>query len=90
MTLEKDKIQEAYESNILINESRGGWMKGLIYDLEEAFNSDAGMIDGKYSPASQMQAGLYLSEKDHKALIKALENLVKTMQKAYKGKLIGW
>lgn len=88
--MEKEKIQEAYEKNVLINESRGGWMKGLMYDLEEAFNQDAGFYNGKYTPASQMQAGLYLSEKDHKALIKSLTELSKVMQKAYKGKLIGF
>jgi hypothetical protein len=98
MTEIKD-IQKIYETTVLtgrskaIDESRGGWMIGLIGDLEEAFNSDAGFYNGKYQPSHPMdtdQKNRYLSEKDHKAMVSALNSLVKTMQKGYKGKLIGF
>ena len=93
-----DKVQKIYESTILgdekkkqIEESRGGWMIGLIGDLEEAFNSDAAFYNGKYQDkGASMNATNYLEPKQHKAMIQALNNLVKAMQKGYKGKLIGF
>ena len=86
-----DRKSANYINESKINESRGGWMIGLIEDLEEAFNSDAGFYNGKYQDDPSIKGmARYLSEKDHKAMVSALKNLVKTMQKGYKGKLIGF
>ena len=90
-------IQQIYETTVLtgrskaIDESRGGWMIGLIEDLETAFNNDAGFYNGKYADTQGTgPTAIYLEPKQHKAMINALRALVKTMQKGYKGKLIGF
>jgi len=90
------EIQKLYETTVLtgrskaLEESRGGWMIGLLEDLENAFNSDAGFYNGKYQPTTEQQPALYVSKNDHKGLTKALQNLSSAMKKAYKGKLIGF
>ena len=76
-----------------LTESRGGWLIGLVDQLEEAFDQDAGYVNGKYidrHPIARHHMERYVSEKDHKALTKALINLTKVMKKAYKGKLSGF
>ena len=86
-------IQKIYETTVLtgrskaLDESRGGWMIGLIGDLADAFNSDAGFYNNKYPDT---KTDTILDPKNHKAMINALNALVKTMQKGYKGKLIGF
>jgi hypothetical protein len=99
MSYVKD-IQKLYETTVLIGkskaleESRGGWMVGLVGDLEEAFNTDAGFYNGKYPSKDQTDApgaqARMLEPKQHKAMVNALHALIKTMQKGYKGKLIGF
>jgi hypothetical protein len=89
-------LQKIYETTVLtgkskaLEESRGGWMVGLVGDLEEAFNSDAGFYNGKYASTDANASERMLNPKQHKVMVNALHALIKTMQKGYKGKLIGF
>ena len=89
-------LQKIYETTVLtgkskaLEESRGGWMIGLVGDLEEAFNADAGFYNGKYAPTDANMTAKMLDPKVHKQMVNALNALVKTMQKGYKGKLVGF
>jgi hypothetical protein len=98
---EYKNIQNLYEDTVLngrsnaLDESRGGYLINMLGELEEAFNTDAGFYNGKYQDSyhpEQSRRGreYYLDQKNHKAMLNALKNLSKAMQKGYKGKLIGF
>ncbi len=89
-------IQDLYENTVLsgtssaLEESRGGYLISRLEELEDTFNNDARFYNKKYADVAPDAQDPMLSQKDHKAMINALKNLSKTMQKGYKGKLIGF